>query len=191
MELGTLLGASWASGINAYLTVLVLGLSGRLGWADTPESLHRPIVLIPAAVMFVIEFVIDKVPYLDNLWDIVHTLIRPGVAAALSTTMAGASLGKSAAMALAVGLALTGHSAKATSRLAINLSPEPFTNIITSLGEDGLVAVVVMVAMAYPVIAGGVAALLAVVSVIVAVAVWKIARRGWRALRGRRAPSVA
>ena len=72
MELGTLLGASWAWGINAYLTVLVLGISGRLGWADTPDSLHRPIVLIPAAVMFLIEFVVDKVPYVDNLWDVVQ-----------------------------------------------------------------------------------------------------------------------
>ncbi len=185
MELGTLLGASWASGINAYLTVLVLGVSGRLGWADTPSSLHRPIVLIPAAVMFIIEFVIDKVPYLDNLWDIAHTLVRPTVAAALSTTMASASLGKPAAMALAVGLALTGHSAKATSRLAINLSPEPFTNIIASLGEDGLVGAVVTLAMVYPVIAGGVASVLAVICVVVVVMLWKVARRGWRALRGR------
>lgn len=186
MELGTLLGASWAPGINAYLTVLVLGVSGRLGWADTPESLHRPMVLIPAAVMFLIEFVVDKVPYLDNLWDVVHTVIRPSVAAALSTTMASVSLNRPTAMALAAGLALTGHSLKATGRLAINLSPEPFTNIITSLGEDGLVGVVVALAMAYPVAAGGIAVVLAIISVVVVVILWKVARRGWRALRHRK-----
>jgi hypothetical protein len=106
-------------------------------------------VLAAAGVAFVIEFVIDKVPILDSLWDLGHTFIRPVVGGLTGAAIAGAQLGRPAAFALAAGLALIGHLTKTTSRLAINMSPEPLTNILASVAEDGLVAVLVALAMVY------------------------------------------
>lgn len=194
MGTASLIAAGWASGINAYATVLILGLAGRFGWADTPAALHRPWVLIVAAVMFLIEFVVDKIPYVDNIWDAIHTFVRPAIAAAIGTAsathtaaalggVAATSLGKPQASVLAAALALTGHGAKATTRLVINLSPEPFSNIITSLTEDGIVAGLVTLAMVHPYLAGSIGLGAAVLSVIVTVMLFKVARRGWRKVR--------
>jgi hypothetical protein len=183
MESITLIGAGWASGVNAYLTVLILGLSGRFGWADTPASIQRPWVLVAAGALFAVEFVVDKIPLLDSAWDTIHTLVRPLVGGMLGTAIAGAEWGRPQAFALAAGLALTGHAAKATSRLAINMSPEPLTNIVASFGEDGVVSGVVALALAYPKIAAVVGALASVVSVVTAFALFRVARRGWRRVR--------
>lgn len=185
VETATLIAAGWCSGINAYLTVLLLGLAGRFGWADTPLSLQRPWVLIAAGVLFAIEFVVDKVPVLDSLWDVAHTLVRPGVAAAVGTALAGAELGRPQAAILAGGLALTGHASKATTRLAINMSPEPFTNIIASVSEDGLVATLVSLAMASPRVAAAITVAVMAIGVVVAVSLFTVARRGYRVLRRR------
>ena len=150
MESIALVAAGWASGLNAYLTLLILGVAGRAGWAETPHDLQQTWVLAAAGVAFVIEFVIDKVPILDSLWDLGHTFIRPVVGGLTGAAIAGAQLGRPAAFALAAGLALIGHLTKTTSRLAINMSPEPFTNILASFAEDGLVGILVALAMAYP-----------------------------------------
>ena len=184
MESIALVAAGWASGLNAYLTLLILGVSGRLGWADTPHDLQQTWVLAAAGVAFVIEFVIDKVPILDSLWDLGHTFIRPVVGGLTGAAIAGAQLGRPAAFALAAGLALIGHLTKTTSRLAINMSPEPLTNILASVAEDGLVAVLVALAMAYPKTATVIAVLAAVIGVLVAILLWKFAKRGLRRVRG-------
>lgn len=185
MESIALVAAGWSSGLNAYLTLLILGASGRFGWADTPTSLQQTWVLALAAVAFAVEFVVDKVPLLDSLWDLAHTFIRPMVGGLTGTAIAGAQLGRPAAFALAAGLALLGHGTKATSRLAINMSPEPFTNVLASFAEDGIVGVLTALAMAYPKTAAVLAGVAAVVGALIAIALWKLARRGWRRVRGR------
>ncbi len=184
MESIALVAAGWASGLNAYLTLLILGVAGRAGWAETPHDLQQTWVLAAAGVAFVIEFVIDKVPILDSLWDVGHTFIRPVVGGLTGAAIAGAQLGRPAAFALAAGLALIGHLTKTTSRLAINMSPEPLTNILASVAEDGLVAVLVALAMAYPKTATVIAVLAAVIGVLVAILLWKFAKRGLRRVRG-------
>ena len=184
MESIALVAAGWASGLNAYLTLLILGVAGRAGWAETPHDLQQTWVQAAAGVAFVIEFVIDKVPILDSLWDLGHTFIRPVVGGLTGAAIAGAQLGRPAAFALAAGLALIGHLTKTTSRLAINMSPEPLTNILASVAEDGLVAVLVALAMAYPKTATVIAVLAAVIGVLVAILLWKFAKRGLRRVRG-------
>ena len=184
MESIALVAAGWASGLNAYLTLLILGVAGRAGWAETPHDLQQTWVLAAAGVAFVIEFVIDKVPILDSLWDLGHTFIRPVVGGLTGAAIAGAQLGRPAAFALAAGLALIGHLTKTTSRLAINMSPEPRSNILASVAEDGLVAVLVALAMAYPKTATVIAVLAAVIGVLVAILLWKFAKRGLRRVRG-------
>ena len=183
MESIALVAAGWASGLNAYLTVLILGASGRLGWADTPASLQTNWVLGAAGAAFAIEFVIDKIPLLDSVWDLVHTFIRPVIGGLTGAAIAAGQLGRPAAFALAAGLALIGHLTKATSRLAINMSPEPFTNIIASFAEDGVVSGLVALAMVYPRIAAVSATVAAVVGAIIAFLLWKLARRGLRRVR--------
>jgi Domain of unknown function (DUF4126) len=181
----TLVAAGWCSGVNAYLTVLVLAVSGRFGWVETPESIERSWVIAVAGVMFAIEFVVDKIPLADSAWDAIHTLVRPSVGAALGAAIAGAEMGYPQAALTAAGLALVGHVSKSTARLAINVSPEPATNIAASLGEDGLVAALMALALANPKLAGAVTLVVMVVGLIVAVALFRLARRGLRALRRR------
>ena len=191
MESIALVAAGWASGLNAYLTVLILGASGRLGWADTPVGLQSNLVLSAAGIAFAIEFVIDKVPLLDSVWDMAHTFIRPVIGGMTGAAIAAGQLGRPAAFALAAGLALIGHLTKSTSRLAINMSPEPFTNIIASFTEDGIVSALVVLAMAYPTIAALTAAAAAICGVVVAFLLWRLARRGLLRVRSwlRRQPA--
>ena len=184
MESIAFISTSWASGVNAYLTLLIRGVAGRYGWADTPASLQQGWVIIAAAIAFAVEFVVDKVPLLDSAWDAAHTVVRPIVGGLSGVAIAGASLGKPQAFIAAAALALTGHATKATSRLAINMSPEPFTNIIASVAEDGIVAGLVPLAIAYPRISAVVGLVMAGVGVCVALLLLKIARKGWRRVRG-------
>jgi hypothetical protein len=152
------LGSSWASGINLYLTILVLGLLDRYDVIALPGKLHalsHPIVLIVALILFLIEFVADKIPYVDNAWDAIHTFIRVpagALLAAASFTDVPAHMQVIAAL-LGGTVALTAHSTKASARLAVNTSPEPFSNWIISLLEDGLSALVVWLAVTHPLIA--------------------------------------
>ena len=152
--IGLLAGSGWAAGLNLYLVTFLMGLAGRLDWLATPAVLQRTDVMIVAGVLYAIEFVADKVPYLDNIWDAVHTFVRPIGAAALGYVIAGeaANVGSAVGAVLSGSLALSSHSAKATTRAAVNTSPEPFSNIFLSVAEDGLVAGLVALAIASPVI---------------------------------------
>ena len=143
----TVIGAGYAAGINAYGTVLLLGLLGQAGFGEVPDQLTSDGVLIAAGVMYAIEFVTDKVPYLDNTWDLVHTFIRPAIGSVIGVEFADldGAVGAEEVLAggSAGGTAFASHAVKTGLRLGVNASPEPFSNIFISLGEDGLVAVVV------------------------------------------------
>jgi hypothetical protein len=152
--IGLLAGSGWAAGLNLYLVTFLLGLGGRLDWLEVPTVLQRTDVMIVAGILYAVEFLADKVPYLDNIWDAVHTVVRPVGAAALGYVIAGDSSSVTAAVGaiLSGSLALSAHSAKATTRAAVNTSPEPFSNIFLSVAEDGLVAGLIALAIANPVI---------------------------------------
>ncbi len=161
---GLIAGAGWSSGLNLYLVAFLLGGAGRLGWADIPETLTRTDVMITVGVLFIVEFAADKIPYLDSLWDAIHTVVRPLGAAALGYLIAGdaSSIGQALGALVSGGLALTSHGAKATTRAAVNTSPEPFSNVALSVIEDGVAVGVTMLAIAIPVIAIGLVSVLAV-----------------------------
>jgi len=158
-SLGLAAVASSTSGLNLYATVLTLGLLQRFGWLQLPAQwnpLSHTWVLALAAVLFVIEFIADKVPYLDSAWDAAHTFIRIPAGAIL---MAAAVTDVDPALRLAAGLiggslALTTHSAKATARLAANTSPEPFSNVLLSTAEDMATVFLLSIAASHPVVAG-------------------------------------
>jgi hypothetical protein len=187
MSLGSVIGTGWASGINLYGTVLLLGLFGRLDIAETPELLQSTPVLIGAAVLYLVEFVVDKIPYLDSGWDVVHTAVRPIGAALLGALLAGEALPDIIPATVSGVTALASHATKAGTRLAVNASPEPASNIAVSLLEDGLVVGVVWFAVTYPWIAAGLSVLLLAGGVVLMVAMWKVIRRGFQRLRGARA----
>src|SRR6516164_5009699 len=137
------LGAGFSSGLNLYATVATLGLLERFHVIHLPEKLHvlaHPIVLGFAIGLYILEFLADKVPYLDTVWDFIHTFIRPPAAAVLaySASAAAPQEWRWAAALLAGGVALTSHSTKASTRAAVNVVPEPFSNWALSLGEDML-----------------------------------------------------
>lgn len=181
-QLLALAGAiGWASGVRLYLVVLLTGMAGYFGWMPLPAGLQmlaHPVVLAAAGFMVFIEFFIDKIPGLDSLWDMVHTVIRVPAGAALAAGVFGADHTAMALVAALVGggLAATAHTAKATTRAAINTSPEPFSNVGASLIEDAAVPTGLWLAVAHPAVFG-------VLFVIVLIgSVWLI-RKSWRFLR--------
>jgi energy-converting hydrogenase Eha subunit C len=186
----TLFSTSWASGVNAYATVLLLNLLGRVGVGDVPDELEGNLVLAFAAVMFVIEFVTDKVPFLDSAWDGIHIVVRPAIAGAIGATYGSADELASLDQALATGgsatTALASAGVKTGLRLGINTSPEPASNIIVSLLEDGAVGVVVFLALSYPEVAAVIAAILLVCGIALVVFLWKRIRAGIDYVRERR-----
>ncbi len=186
-DLGLLAGTGWASGLNLYAVTVILGLAGRLGWADIPEVLTRTDVLVVAAILYSIEFVGDKIPYVDNLWDVANTVIRPLGAAALGVVLAGESESIGAAIGglVAGALALSAHSAKATTRAAVNTSPEPFSNSIVSVAEDGLASGLTVAAILAPIPTLIVVGLLVVAGGYVTVRLWGTVRRMVRRNRVR------
>ncbi|MEO8694404.1 MAG: DUF4126 domain-containing protein [Acidimicrobiales bacterium] len=149
---GLLAGSGWSSGLNLWAVIGLLGIAGRAGWADTPEMLQKPFVIAAAVVLYAAEFVIDKIPYLDSAWDVANTAIRPTGAGALALLMTPheSTPHRVVAVAGAATAALTSHSAKASLRALINVSPEPVSNIIASLTEDGLAFALVGFAFAHP-----------------------------------------
>ncbi|MFJ4830996.1 DUF4126 domain-containing protein [Streptomyces sp. NPDC088747] len=162
--------SGWASGINAYAVVLLLGLFGATGLTDdVPESLQRPEVLIAAGVLFLCEAFADKIPYVDSVWDSVHTVIRPVSGAVVGALLAGqsGSLPDLAAGAIGGSTALASHTVKAGTRMAINTSPEPFSNIIMSTAEDLGVAGILTFAMFHPQAAAIIAAVLLIAGLVV------------------------
>jgi hypothetical protein len=185
--IGVIAGSGWASGLNLYLATLMLGLAGRAGWADIPDVLTRTDVMIVAGGLFAIEFVADKVPFLDSFWDAIHTFIRPLGAAALGAVIAGdsGSIGAAVGGTLSGLLALDAHSAKASTRVMVNASPEPVSNAAVSLFEDVSVAGLVVLAVTYPVITIVVVAILVVAATALTIWLWKAVRRAWGKVKAR------
>ena len=158
-NLGALLGGSWASGVNLYLTIAVLGILDKMNVLSLPgdlEVISNPFIIGIAIVMYLIEFFADKIPLVDSAWDSIHTFIRPIGGAALSY-MAMADMGPVAqipAALLSGTIAMDSHLTKATTRAAINTSPEPFTNSVASVSEDAMVVGVIWMIVKHPIIAG-------------------------------------
>ncbi|MER7948301.1 DUF4126 domain-containing protein [Streptomyces sp. NPDC096079] len=181
--------SGWASGINAYAVVLLFGVFGATGLTDeVPESLQRTDVLVVAGVLFLCEAVADKIPYVDSIWDSVHTVIRPVAGAVVGALLAGqnGSLPELAAGAVGGSTALLSHFVKAGTRMAVNTSPEPFSNIALSLAEDLGVAAIVTFAVFHPVAASVVAGVLLLAGLAILVFLAKQIRRGWRRWSQRR-----
>ncbi|AKA03480.1 DUF4126 domain-containing protein [Streptomyces noursei] len=182
--------SGWASGINAYAVVLLLGLLGASGVSDeVPAALERPDVLIVAGLLFVAEAIADKVPYVDSVWDAVHTVVRPIAGGVVAALLAGhdGSLPQLAAGAVGGSTALLSHLVKAGTRIAVNTSPEPASNVLLSLVEDLGVAGLVAFALFHPWIAAGIAAVLLIAGIATVVFLWSRIRRYLRRRRERRA----
>lgn len=183
--IGLLAGTGWAAGLNLYLATFLLGLAGRLNWLEVPSVLQRTDVMIVAGVLYGVEFLADKVPFIDNVWDAIHTFVRPLGAGALGYVIAGdsPSIGAAIGALLTGALALSAHSTKATTRAAVNTSPEPFSNITLSLFEDGLVAGLLALAIANPVVT------LVVVVIFTILGIWLVVKffGAIKRIRARRA----
>lgn len=149
------MGVAWASGINLYAAILVLGIMGSTGNITLPPDLMiltDPLIMVAAGVMYSVEFFADKIPGVDNGWDTVHTFIRIPLGALLAAAAAG-DIQPSATIAVALlggSMAASTHATKAGARMLINSSPEPFTNWFASLGEDAAVIAGLWTALHYP-----------------------------------------
>ena len=184
----------WASGVNAYLVVVVLGIADRLhDLGEIPDVLGSTPVLIAALAMFVVEFFADKIPYVDSAWDSISTVVRPTAGAVLGVLIAGdaTTLEQAFYGVVGGGTALASHTVKAGVRLGVNTSPEPFTNIGLSTLEDLTVFGVVVLALAYPWLALAVTLTLLVVGLLVVGLVFHTLRAAWRRRRTPRLESRA
>lgn len=184
---GLLLGSGWASGINLYLVTLLLGFASRLGWGGVPEVFGRTEFMVIAAVLAALEFVVDKIPYLDSMWDTVHTVVRPLGAAVIGALLTGETTSVVTAIGAVIsgGLALNAHAAKASTRVAVNASPEPVSNVVLSILEDVSVAGLMALALAFPVITTIVVIVLVVSSGALTLWLFRKTRGAWRGLRSR------
>jgi hypothetical protein len=187
--LGFALGTSFASGLNLYATVAAAGLFQRLGIVNLPEPLHvlaHPVVLGVALTLFVLEFIADKIPYVDSAWDAVHTFIRPPAAAILSYGAFSDGFPeewKLAAALLAGSVALTSHGAKASTRAAANASPEPLSNWTLSLLEDGFAVFLAWMAAEHPLLTATIVVVLVILAVFVIWTLFGYLRRALARLR--------
>src|SRR5205814_7178473 len=141
--------------LRLYAVLFLTGLAGFIGWVDLPTGLkllQHPAMLAASGLMLFVEFFVDKIPGLDTLWDGIHTLIRIPAGAALAASVFGADHATWASIAALLGgtLAATSHVAKATTRAAVNTSPEPFSNIALSLLGDGVVPVALWLSWSHP-----------------------------------------
>ncbi len=184
------MGTAWTSGINLYATVAALGIAGQLEMIQLPENLQvltHPAVIAVACTMYLIEFFADKVPYVDNGWDVLHTFIRVPAGAILAARSLGDLNPAMELVALLAGgtVALAAHGTKATARLAINVSPEPVSNWIASVSEDVAVLGSIWMIFNHPLI------MLVLLVSFFALAVWlvpkifRFAKSGFQALRNR------
>jgi hypothetical protein len=181
--------SGWASGIDAYAVALLLGLFGRFGHVSSvPPTLERTDVLIAAGALFAIQFVLDKIPYVDSASDVVHTFIRPVLGAAIGALIAGHahSLPQAAAAAIAGGTALTTHLIKTGVRMGVNTSPEPVSNILVSATENLTVAGIVIFALLHPLPAAILAGVLLLGGLLLLAFLASRIRRFWRRRRERR-----
>ena len=192
-SLPLIFSSGWASGVNAYLVVLVLGIADRVGGlSEIPDVLGRWDVLTVAFFLYAMEFVADKIPYVDSTWDVVSTAIRPTAGAVIGILIAGNAdtLSQAVAGVVGGGTALLSHLVKAGSRLAINSSPEPVTNIAASVVEDFAVLGVIWFAIEHPRAAAAIAGVLLAAGLGILYLVARLVRRGWRRWKGRdRAPA--
>lgn len=182
--LGRTMGFSLAAGVNLYATVAILGLASRYGWVDLPEqfkAFDNPWLIGIAGFLYVVEFVADKVPWVDSIWDSVHTLIRPvGGALIAVASMGDHSPVITGLIALLGGTVAAGsHATKAGTRVVANTSPEPFSNWLLSLGGDAFVIGLSFIALQYPLVAFGVSVTILILIVWTARSIWKwLSRRG-------------
>ena len=178
-SLGRMLGFSFAAGINLYATTAIVGLASRYHWVDLPEQYRvfdNDWVIGIALVLYVVEFVADKIPWVDSIWDAVHTVIRPIGGALIAVASIGHVAPQMEAIVALAGAALatSSHLTKAGTRAAANTSPEPFSNWILSFSEDGFVIGLAILALNYPVAAAVV--VLAALAIILAMATWLVRR---------------
>jgi|SRR5947207_6640760 len=151
------MGSSWVSGIRLYAAVATLGLLGRFAHLTLPGELAILTnwwIIGIASGLFVIEFFVDKIPYLDSTWDVIHTFIRIPAGAVLAAAAFGDFDRKVQIVALLLGggLAFSAHGTKATARAAVNLSPEPFSNVVVSLIEDVIAIISIVLAFLLPIV---------------------------------------
>ncbi|HVA18196.1 MAG TPA: DUF4126 domain-containing protein [Candidatus Dormibacteraeota bacterium] len=188
--LGFVFGTAFASGLNLYATIAVLGLLERFGGMHLPGSLAilgNPFVIIGALLLYLVESVADKIPFVDHAWDVLHTFLRP-FAAAVLTYGATASIPQEwrvLAALLAGGIALTSHGTKASMRVAVNASPEPFSNSIVSIAEDAVAIFLAWIATAHPYIAAILVTLLIILCLFLLVKFFGMARKIIRRLSHR------
>jgi hypothetical protein len=185
----------WASGVRLYAAVFLTGLAGHLGWLPLPSGLQvlqQPPLLFVSGTLLAVEFVADKVPWVDSLWDSVHTFIRIPAGAALAYSVFGADQASWGVMAALLGgtLAATSHTAKTTTRAAVNTSPEPFSNIALSLAGDAMVPGMLWLSHGYPTAFFAVLAVVIVISLVVIFMLFRFLRGFLRRLRGHFAPAT-
>jgi hypothetical protein len=171
----------WASGLRLYAVVFLTGLAGWLGWLPLPSGLQvlqHPAVLVAAGTMLAVEFLADKIPWVDSLWDALHTFIRIPAGAALAAGVFGADAGAWTLIAALAGggLAATAHAAKTTVRAAANTSPEPFSNLALSLLGDAAVPAMLWLAWQHPLVFFAALAVALVLMVGVTVLLFKFLR---------------
>src|SRR5262245_1001659 len=180
--LGYTIPLAFASGLNVYATVAVLGLCSHYGLVALPEqfkAFDHPVVIIVALVMYLVEFVADKIPWLDSIWDLVHTVIRPIGGALVAVTALGDASPTATTLAALLGgsVAMTTHLTKAGTRAAANTSPEPLSNWILSLGEDVLAVSIAYGALQHPILALAIASALLLVILACASLIVRAVRR--------------
>src|SRR5437870_1486174 len=181
-DLAIALALAWGAGLRAYAVIFAVGLAGAMGWVELPghlEVLQHPAVLVASGFMTLVEFGADKLPWLDSMWDAVHSFIRIPAGAALAALAFGDSSDAVMVAAAILGgsLAAAMHAAKAGARAAINLSPEPFSNWAASLSEDALVPIGLWLAVAHPLIFLALLAACLVAAVLLVRLAWRGVRR--------------
>ncbi|HEX2545543.1 MAG TPA: DUF4126 domain-containing protein [Ramlibacter sp.] len=179
----------WASGFRLYAAVFLAGIAGFMGWVALPpglQMLQHPGVLMASGFMLFVEFFADKIPFVDSMWDAVHTVIRIPAGAALAAGALGADGQAMSWIAALIGgsLAATSHATKMTTRAAVNTSPEPFSNVAVSLAEDGLVVFMLWLSATHPVAFAIVLIVAIVLSVILLVVLFAFLRKVVRGVNG-------
>ncbi|HEV8394125.1 MAG TPA: DUF4126 domain-containing protein [Vicinamibacterales bacterium] len=192
MELIALLGRtaafSFAAGLNLYATVAILGLASRFKWVELPAQFSvfdNDVVIVVALLLYLVEFFADKIPYLDTVWDLVHTAIRPLGGAFVAVASVGDASPAAQGLAALLGgtLAAGSHLTKAGTRAVANTSPEPLSNWVLSVAEDGLVVGLGLLALTHPVAALLVTAVLVGLIVVFAAAIVRAVRRRFASRR--------
>ncbi|MCC7177624.1 MAG: DUF4126 domain-containing protein [Acidobacteria bacterium] len=182
VTLGRTLGFSLAAGVNLYATVALVGLAARYGWVALPAQFQvfdNPWIIGGAAVLYTVEFFADKIPWVDTIWDAVHTFVRPVGGALIAVAALGeASPTVEGLVALLGGAVAAGsHATKASTRVAANASPEPFSNWALSLIEDVFVVALGVITLKYPLIALGASAAILLAMILAVRWIWRWLRR--------------